>query len=257
MGFYARAIEMLEAATGPTSFVVAALVLVQGGVLVAEEQGWPKKFWKSDTGTAIFVCVVVVTSVAYFVVTFRFARLVDRGRQDQRLFSACRDIANLVSRVTTVPHQKIGVHVWSIMGPPSAKHLVRRANFRAVGHRRLSITWRKGKGAIGRCWATGETFVADLEALEARGADETRFCALPAETRFEMTWQEFQAGRRYRAIYVTPLRAGPPSAQRIRGCLSIDIQENGKAEELEHKLIEHEAELAPLLNICEQVLQGG
>lgn len=183
-----------------------------------------------------------------------YSAALKRADHDARLAAVCRDLARIVVKHTSLTHDALGVHVWTVAGPPLARYLRRRTTFRPVGRQRLPITWRKGKGAIGLCWARERGAVTDIDLLMRLAPDEQSFCKLPAEKRLGMTWDEFQRSADYRAIWTVELMTGPEGRQRFRGCLSVDVQTPGKADELKAAIRNHQDELNPVLDTCEAIL---
>ncbi len=55
-------------------------------------------------------------------------------------------------------------------------------------------------------------------------ADEATFTAIPAEHRFNITWQEFRNTSRYWSIFVTPLK---DAKGQFIGCVSVDCTQSG------------------------------
>jgi hypothetical protein len=253
---WARLSATADRLTRPASRVLAFLVVLYGAATLSRGQRWPDWLWTSRFATPAYVVLGAVTTLGYLLVTWRFGTLLRRADEDQQLYSACRDIARFVIDNSSIASKTLGVHVWEVGGPRFARRLRRRATFRPVGHQPLPIVWRKGKGAIGRCWADGGTFVLDLEQRLRMAPDQAAFERLNEEERMGLKWREFEASRHYRAVYVTPLYGGAEGAPTIAGCISIDVQEDGKAGELELLTNTRHHDLAPHFDVCERVLRG-
>jgi len=234
---------------------VGLLVVVYGAEQLARSENVPEGFWKAgQIGRPIFVATAVAATAFSFIMATSYARTLKHAEQDARLGAVCRDVARVVVKHTSLSHEVLGVHVWTVAGPPLARYLRRRTTFRPLGRQKLAITWRKGKGAIGRCWTTERAAVVDIDALMRLAPDEEHFCKLPSPQRLGMTWDELQKAKHYRAIWTVPLMAGPEAGKRFRGCLSVDVQARGKADELKAAIAAHEDELNPVLDTCEAAL---
>jgi hypothetical protein len=112
------------------------------------------------------------------------------------------------------------------------------------------VTWRKGKGAIGRCWADDDEVLVNVEG-ELQSLTRDEFEALPRSDRYAMTWRELNATRTYSAIIATPLHGGPPGAPAFRGCLSIDVRAPGSYPVLVSAWTANSADYAAILSVCD------
>ncbi len=120
----------------------------------------------------------------------------------------------------------------------------------------MPVLWTKGKGVLGQCWAdpNAKDQLEDFDKLRARASDERGFCGLPAYERFNMTWQEFQAGEHYHLVWVTKLYKGLGEAPDLWGLLSVDVEHPGHADDLRKALKMHGKEMRAALNTCERLL---
>ena len=96
--------------------------------------------------------------------------LVVKGRKGQRnreLEAACRQVAAYIDEhCPNLPLREVGVHIWTVAGPPCAKHLRRSGSFLLSGDRaRSGIRWTKGKGVVGSAWAKRIRVVRDLDEI--------------------------------------------------------------------------------------------
>jgi hypothetical protein len=249
-----RASSAIRRLLRPGAWATTAVVAGYGAAQLAKSENWPREsVWAAGTPwNFLLVGLGVAALIGYGLVTIGYARALRKADQDKELYKICRAVVPLLESQTTILHGKVGVHVWTVRGPRGLRHLERRAQFIPQERRTTSITWRKGKGAMGQCWDTDSPVVADVEALEALASDEAAFCQLPRAVRFGLTWQEFAESKHYRAILAIPLRTGPSGAHRFRGCLSVDVQENGKAAELD--ALVQSNQFSYVLSICESVL---
>jgi len=181
-----------------------------------------------------------------------FDRVLRRTSQDDELLEACKGVWLLAADKLALPMDKIGVHVWGVRGIKGFRYLHRRVTF-VIKRRRRSghVIWRKGKGAIGIAWAEDEGIIANVENLQARGSTKQLFCAIPYRERFGLGWREFVRMRHYRAILAVPLR---DARGNVRGCLSVDIQVDGKADDLDTLVADED--FIDVLRVCEAVLEG-
>jgi hypothetical protein len=148
---------------------------------------------------------------------------------------------------------KVGVHVWTVKGLKGFRYLVRRTTFVIKPRRRTAhhVIWCKGKGAVGIAWAEDDGILANVENLEARAPTEAAFCAIDSRERFGLDWREFKRSKHYRAVLAVPLT----TRGRVKGCLSVDLQVDGRAEDLER--LAADDQFNNVLRVCEAVLESG
>jgi len=164
----------------PGSLVVllAATLLAVGAAL--RESSFPDAgLWKAGhpSRTAL-LAVAVLTYIGNVLVIVGYRRSLRRSDNDTKLNAACRDLAALVVENTNLERDEVAVHVWEVAGMRGVRRLVRRASFVPWERQQTPVVWRKGKGAIGQCWADGEWKLADLDALQQAAPDEAAFEAL-------------------------------------------------------------------------------
>jgi hypothetical protein len=177
----------------PGSFVVfVAASLFAVGALLKEADVPSKSVWRPGSPALDALLVVgAVTYLGYVGVIWGYLRTLKTRDQEGQLYRACRDVAALVEKGTNLNRDSIGVHVWVVRGLIGVRRLERRATFVPWDRPPTAVVWRKGKGAIGRCWALGEWVLADVEELQRLAPTEHAFYAIPPEDRFFFTWPEF------------------------------------------------------------------
>lgn len=187
--------------------------------------------------------------------------LVVRGRKGQRnmeLEGACRQVAAFVDeQCPNLPLREVGVHIWTVAGPPFAKHLRRSGSFLLTGDRaRSGIRWTKDKGVVGVAWTTRTKVIRDLEEIRQRVGSPEQFASLPAGEKFGLAWDEFQRTPHYAAVCANPLysRANHSGEPAVRGILAIDLLEDGHCKELERAT--ENSRFASVLGICEGALES-
>ena len=148
------------------------------------------------------------------------------------------------------------MHVWTIRGLPGLRRLERRATFVSVGRPRTAITWRKGKGVLGQCWARDEWILADLEQI-ANARTEDELYEIPREDRVFFTWQEARATEHYKAALAWPLHGGPEGAPIVVGVLSVDAQTEGAVDELDRVWTNKRQDIDAHRGVCEAILGRG
>jgi len=253
----ARASVRIRTLLRPGAWFTSVAVVVYGLSELAKTENWPHATtWNPGTfWTVLLIASGLIGVAGYFLVTVGYARALRRSTQQVEFGAICRDVAGLVAKETTIPYDKVGVHVWTVRGLRGMRYLDRRAQFLPQRRPQSSITWCKGKGAMGICWASDKPILADVETLETRGGSASEFCALARSERFGLSWEEFCATKHYRAILAMPLRLGPPGARRVAGVISVDLQVDGKAEELNTLLMTQQ--FSYVLSVCEDVLERG
>jgi hypothetical protein len=242
---------------GSFAIFVAASLFAMGALM--KEADFPREaVWENGSpATYALLAVGAITYLGYMLVVWGYRRTISASSIESQLYRACRDVASLVERTTKLPRETIGVHVWTVRGIRGVRRLERRATFVPGDRPPTAIVWRKGKGAIGRCWERDEWVLADLEGLQAEAPDEASFYALPAEERFFLTWPEFHSTDHYKAVLAWPLHGGPEAAPRVVGCLSVDVQEAGATDRLDTFRETQRTLFGDHLALCETVLRNG
>jgi hypothetical protein len=241
----------------PGSLVVLVVVALAGAGALLRELSVPNvDVWKPGEPLAIGLAVAGgLAALGYLLVIVGYRRMLKQSTQNPRLYAACRDVAALIARTTTLDHDDIAVHVWSVRGLPGLRRLERRATFVPRDRPPSAITWRKGKGVLGQVWVRDQWILADLEPL-ANAASEEEFYSIPRDERFFFSWQEAQAAAQYKAILAWPLHGGPENARRVIGCLSVDAQAPGGVAQLGSAWDSQRPVLWAHVGVCEGVLGG-
>jgi len=236
----------------PGSAVVAAVDAVYAISQILREEEVPSaSAWKVPHPLGWLLAVSGgIALVGTLLVFLGFDRVLRRTSKDDELLVACKGVWRLAVEKLGLPMDKVGVHVWSVRGIKGFRYLSRRATFVIRPRRRSAhIIWRKGKGAIGIAWDEDEGIIANVENLQARGPSQRLFCAIPRRDRFGLGWHEFRRMRHYRGILAVPLRVRGD----VRGCLSVDIQVDGRADDLD--TLATDEGFADVLRVCEAVLE--
>lgn len=219
-------------------WATAALAAVFGTAMLARQLSWPlSKTWWDQTEPTLLPILFVLGSVAVGTTAINAVVLGEARRKDRRhrlIETYCRTLLISIDDVCShaVPAISLSGHVWVISSRsllnlfrklPDALHRV--ATYKLNMRPSSSVTWIKGRGAVGRCWATEQILVADLAPLHASAAaGQAGFDALTDEERWGITWAEFQQTRAYWSILVFPLK---DPAGKFLGCVSIDCSERG------------------------------
>jgi hypothetical protein len=135
-------------------------------------------------------------------------------RTARQVAECCRDVDRADVGVTVLvvrPRRLFGQHL-----------LVLRRERENAFPPPSGITWTKGKGLVGRCWAESRVVVEDLRDIASQHKDcaQSQFEALPGNQKMGLTYEEFRTiiGK-YSSVLVTPIMAGGE----VVGCLSIDL----------------------------------
>lgn len=173
----------------PGSLVILFAVALTGVGLGFKEAEFPKSsIW--EPGEPALIALVILGAISYLgsaLVIIGYRRSLRRSDQDSRLYRICRDVAALVERnAIGLGRDDIAAHIWTVRGLSGFRRLERRATFLPGDRQSTAILWRKGKGAIGRCWETNQPQLADLEDLAALAPSYWRASSLrlSASSRF-------------------------------------------------------------------------
>jgi hypothetical protein len=243
----------------PGSFAIFVVASLSGVGAVMKQADLPSKnIW--DAGSPALIALVIlgaITYLGYVLVVWGYRCTLKARDEEGQLYRACRDVAAaLVVKTTTLDRDSVGVQVWVVRGLRGMKRLERRATFVPWDRPPTAIVWRKGKGAIGKCWSQDRWVLADLEELQALAPTEEAFFSLPPERRFFFKWPEFTSTDHYRGVLAWPLHGGPEAAPRVVGCLSIDVQEPAAAAQLDAFRTTQRDLFGEHLAVCEAVLRG-
>ncbi|HWH20993.1 MAG TPA: hypothetical protein VN671_10695 [Solirubrobacterales bacterium] len=230
---------------------IAAFVflLLSGALALAHSDEWPSgNAWSKGHPLLLAQLLVFVllglTQLAILIAGRRGER--NEGRE-----KACQLVAAYVDEhCPQVQLRHVGVHLWTVAGPPFARYLKRSASFLLAGDReRSGIVWVKGKGVVGATWEEGRPITRDIDAIREKAVSRETYEALGHQDTMDLSWDEFGRTPHYRAISGVPLyrRAGAGSA--VCGVVAIDFLESGHFRELE-KAVEDPA-FAYVIGVCE------
>lgn len=181
-----------------------------------------------------------------------------RGRRNTELEDACRHVAGYIDEHCPEVHlREVGVHIWTVAGPPFARYLRRSGSFLLGGQRaRSGIRWMKGKGVVGFAWAERMKKIKDIEEIRARARSEEQFDALADEEKLGLTWAEFQQTPNYQTVCANPLYRRDNSSSRpdVRGVLAIDFLGRGHCQELDKAT--DDPRFASVVGVCESALES-
>jgi hypothetical protein len=249
---------MLSGQTGklaaPGAFIT--LVVVWGYFSVsqlANADAFSAPWWKLPRAGGIILLILGITSsLAYSLVVYGYARTLKADTHKEDLYWACSALTHYIAANTTIAHESIGVHAWKPKGLFGVRRLVRIQSYRTARRPPTSITWTKGKGALGRCWAEGQTKLVNLEPIHKKAKTKQDFCEkLDSEERWGFSWSDFQTTQTYAAILATPIMKNG-----FRGCLSVDVRKPGHARELQRLWNDpaHNRVIDAHLDICYKAL---
>ena len=115
-----------------------------------------------------------------------------------------------------------GVQPFAVRGWWKLERQVRIGKVRLSAIPSSGVKWTKGKGVIGRCWATRTPKVMDLETYFSpyKDYDKLRWNRLDADIRFGLTYEEFEhLNGKYGVVMAVPI---VDSKDKYVGCVSID-----------------------------------
>jgi hypothetical protein len=253
---YARGAKAIETLLRPGSLVALIAVALYGAGQIMEARDFPKATtWETDAPASTALVVVgVVATLSTLLVIIGYRQALKREREQKKLSAVCRDVWRIVHNATGIPSDFLGVHAWVITGFPGGRHLVARTKFMPIERPSAPVKWRRGKGAIGKCWDLEREFLADLEPLHALGPNEQQFCELGRDERIGLCWQDYQRTKEYRAIWVRPILKGPQANRKVAGCVSVDVVDyDSAAEKLENTMTTNR-DLLPVWAFCDSVL---
>lgn len=239
----------------PGAKLTTVVVAIYGAATLANAKKWPEaSSWTSTGGTTVLVGSGIAAILGYCLVTLGYSRTLRRHEEDAKLSAACRSISRMIEASTGIDHRALGVHIWTTAGWRIAPHLARRVRYLPEDRQESGVTWVRGKGVIGGCWADNSASVVNLRVLERLGPTKEAFCALAPRDRLNLTWEEFQRTSDYRTVCALPLRGGPEGAKRFVGCVSIDVSADGYVDPLRQTLVQDGDKLGRILTVCEALL---
>src|SRR4051812_6061601 len=195
------------------------LVAATGALALAHSANFPSEKAWADGHPLPFIQIA-----AGILLILNQVVLVVRGRKEQRnteLEGACRRVAAYIDeQCPNLPLREVGIHIWTVAGPPFARHLRRSGSFLLTSDRaRSGIRWTKDKGVVGAAWTKRTMVIRDLEEIRRRTHSQEQFASLPAEEKFGLTWDEFRRTPHYVAVCANPLysRANHSGEPAVRG----------------------------------------
>jgi hypothetical protein len=209
------------------AFVNAVAVLVIGAARLDRPPG----FWGVHAGWVIGALMITALIPA---VQVAIRERGEKGRraavERERKIEAFLAASLIhVARRAGADWETTGVQAFLIRRGWRRSQQVRAAKMRLGPVPSSGIIWTEGKGIIGRCWATRAPVCADLESHFAPylGSSRTEWEALPAETRFGLTYEDFRrlAGK-YGIVAAVPII---DARDTYVGCVTADTPPlNGK-----------------------------
>lgn len=232
------------------------LVAATGALALAHSANFPNgEAWTSGHPLPpVQIATGVLLALTQVVIVVRGRK----GQRNQELEGACRQVAAYIDdQCPGLPLRNVGIHIWTVAGPPFARHLRRSGSFLLSGDRaRSGIRWTKDKGVVGAAWTKRTRAIEDLEEIRRRVHSPEQFAGLPEDKKFGLSWDEFQRTPHYYAVCANPLysrdnHSGQPA---VRGILAIDLLSDGHCEELERAT--KDPKFASVLGICEGALKS-
>jgi len=198
---------------------------------VARSVEFPEKDWWEPGKPATYV-LLAAGAIAGAGAVVNAVR-VSRRTQGATLYEACVQLAAYIDeKCPSLSLREVGIHVWRVGGPPFARRLHRPQQFLLRSRQPSHVAFTKGKGLIGKVWATGVPDIKNLENDYAGVDTEAEFVQLGDDDRLGLSWEEFQRTRRYKAVWASPLFRKSDYDDRVVGVISVDIQASGVFDEV-------------------------
>jgi hypothetical protein len=230
---------------------IAAFVflLLSGGLALAHSAEWPSTHaWSRGH-------VLPIAQLAAFALLglTQLAILISgrRTHRNQNREDACQLVAAYVDEhCPGVQLRNVGVHLWTVAGPPFARYLRRSGSFLIVDEReRSGIVWVKGKGVVGTAWGEGVAVTHDIDEVRQKAHSRDAYEALGQEYTMNLSWEEFRRTPYYRAVSGTPLYRRVGTGSTVCGVVAIDLLEPGHFHELEAAV--EDPAFAYVIGVCE------
>jgi hypothetical protein len=198
----------------------------------------PRHFWNHHgyvVGCSIAVLVV-------FGIFTPFDKILDRrfARQREQAWRQGLDALDDAQGSSQLDFHDLAIHVWAVRrtrAHPFVGELLRSVSIR-VGHHGTNrqVTFVKGSGVVGRCWATKNETEFDSNLIYAGITTEADWNARAKSEGEEFTgrlsYQDFLWTKHLSATVAVPILTG---RKRFRGCVSADTT-NGALSDLKKSL---------------------
>jgi hypothetical protein len=233
---------------------IAAFVflLLSGALALAHSDEWPSGGAWSKGHPLLLAQLLVFVLLGLTQLAILIAGR--RGEGDKGLEESCQLVAAYIDEhCPGVQLRNVGVHIWTMAGPPFARYLKRSSSFLLAGDReRSGITWVKGKGVVGAAWQEGTTVIRDIDGIRDKASSRTAYEALAMEETMNLTWEEFRRTPFYRAVSAIPLYRRAGAGSQLRGILAIDFLESGHFQEMRAAV--DDPAFASVIGFCESAL---
>lgn len=209
--------------------LLAALVALAAAAVIALDQaGLQDVRPVLRAGAAIVAAALAFAATTHAVFTDLRARRRASSIEDLRY--AVRQLAFSIAEMSLVDVRDLGLAVyvvqrdWPLLWRRRLERVLRERSMRRPSASR--VTWRPGKGVIGRCVATGTDVAQDVGADTAPWADATPEdwnLRVPDDVKAGFTYEEFlELQGRYHVVVATPILDDRGPTTRVVGCLALD-----------------------------------
>lgn len=192
--------------------------------------------WATEGGAWHFFAVLSVVLAFYngCAAIWKSHRL-EQARQKSEAQIALNAALTKIMQKARVNPDVVGLHAYVVRRsffPWQAPHQERVARLRLSNYPPASGTlWGPNKGVVGQCWARRHQIVVlepGKSLPQLLQCTEAEWNAAPEEQRQGLSFNEWEATRRYTYIAAVPVQAG----ERYVGCITIDTVEPGSADRL-------------------------
>ena len=209
--------------------LLAALVALAAAAVIALDQAGIRDVDPvARAGAAIAAATLAFAGTTQAVVKeFRARR---RASSVEDLRYAVRQLAFSIAEMTLVDLRELGLAIYVVRRDwpfPWRRRLDRVLRERSMRRPSASrVTWRPGKGVIGRCVASGTDVAQDVGADTAPWRDATREdwdLRVPEDVKAGFTYEEFlDLQGRYHVVVATPILDDRGRVTRVLGCVALD-----------------------------------
>jgi hypothetical protein len=202
-------------------------VIAAGAIALASARlGVPSAtFWSDHPNwimAALFVTIFVPVGQAAAI------ELGERGRRkklekEQKVQTLLASSLIYLATHAGASWEQTGVQAFVLRGRWRFQRHERLTKFRLRAITTSGVAWTKGKGAIGRCWETRQPVYADLdlEFEDFTDLSKEEFDALPADSRYGLTYEDFQKVKgKYGVVAAVPMI---DQRDRYIGCVTADM----------------------------------